>query len=101
MLVTDVAAELRCATALPMSVRILDGRKKGWWSAEWIQLEERQMARPRSGSEPSGKDSDNLMDELRKLWTHDEPAVGVPLMRSDPYLSASHMTLDSYQVNMD
>lgn len=46
-------------------------------------------------------ESDNLIEELRKLWV-DQPVVqGVPLMRSDPFLSASHMTLDSYQINND
>ena len=51
---------------------------------------------PRQRSE-----SDNLIDELRKLWV-DQPIVqGVPLMRSDPFMSASHMTLDSYQINND
>jgi len=49
-------------------------------------------ARPRA-------ESDNLMEELKRLWV-DQPQ-GVPLMRSDPFLSASHMTLDSFQINND
>jgi hypothetical protein len=28
-------------------------------------------------------------------------SVGVPLMRSDPFLSASHVTLENYQINID
>ena len=70
--------------------------------ADWIQQETAQVGRPRSGSDPTANNSDHLMEELRKLWTQDPPAVvGVPLMRSDPYLSASHMTLDSSQINID
>ena len=70
--------------------------------ADWIQQEE-EAGRPRSGSDPGAKNAEHLMEELRKLWTQDQvpEIVGVPLMRSDPFLSASHMTLDSYQINMD
>jgi hypothetical protein len=44
------------------------------------------------------------MAELQKLWVHHEGAASqaaVPLIKSDPYLSASHMTLESYQINND
>ena len=61
--------------------------------------------RPRADSDPVLKlTTETFLEELRKLWVDEsevEPVVGVPLMRSDPFLSASHMTLDSYQINND
>ena len=61
--------------------------------------DDKQETRGRAGSDP-GLNTDAFLEELRKLWI--EPAQPeIPLMRSDPYLSASHMTLDSYQINID
>lgn len=53
-----------------------------------------QSRRPRADSDPAG---DIFLEELEKLWINPNP----PLMRSDPFLSASHMTLDNYLVNDD
>jgi hypothetical protein len=75
------------------------------------------VLRPRADSDPIAK-SQNILQELERLWINNaeedsssvvgtvvgSPAlsvVGVPLMRSDPFLSASHMTLNDYQINID
>ena len=69
------------------------------------------VLRPRADSDPIEK-SQNILQELERLWINNpeeesvvgSPAlsvVGVPLMRSDPFLSASHMTLNDYQINID
>jgi hypothetical protein len=50
------------------------------------------QTRQRADSDPG----DFLLQELEKLWS--EPH---PLIRSDPYLSASHMTLENYQIHDD
>ena len=72
------------------------------------------VLRPRADSDPISK-SQEILHELERLWiNHEEESsspvvvgsptlsvVGVPLMRSDPFLSASHMTLNDYQINID
>lgn len=71
------------------------------------------VLRPRADSDPIAK-SQNILQELERLWINNNEeessqvvgsptlsVVGVPLMRSDPFLSASHMTLNDYQINID
>jgi len=41
------------------------------------------------------------LSEAASILGSPSVTVGVPLMRSDPFLSASHMTLENYQVNID
>lgn len=61
-------------------------------------------ARQRADSDPVLKmNTDAFLEQLRQLWV--EPPTpeftGVPLTQTNPFLSASHMTLDSYQINND
>lgn len=56
--------------------------------------------RQRADSDPG----DIFLEELERLWINPVAAavqVVVPLGVSDPFLSASHMTLENYQVNDD
>ena len=71
-------------------------------AAEWVD-HSGETGRPRADSDPgtAALNTENLMQELQRLWTNDHHVEGVPLMRSDPFLSASHMTLDGYQINND
>ena len=71
------------------------------------------VLRPRADSDPLVTNSQNILQELERLWINNDATaesvvgsptlsvVGVPLMRSDPFLSASHMTLNDYQINID
>lgn len=76
----------------------------GDWVAHAVKTSSEGITeRPRADSDP-GQITENLMAELHKLWVHHEGAASqaaVPLIKSDPYLSASHMTLESYQINND
>ena len=73
---------------------------------DWAAPQESDEGRTRADSDPGGGiNTDNLMAELQRLWiqqtTEKAEEPHHPLLRSDPFLSASHMTLEDYQINND
>jgi hypothetical protein len=62
------------------------------------------FARPRADSEPSLKVTERLMEEIRKLWILPEDDVEGSMVQmgdSLPLLSASHVTLEGFHINLD
>jgi hypothetical protein len=68
------------------------------WVSDHQETPQPSEGRARADSDP-GINTERLMEQLQQLWIQDNGQV--PLLRSDPFLSASHATLESYQVNND
>jgi len=61
------------------------------------------FGRPRADSEPGLRVTERLMEEIRKLWIlpEDEGGAGFGSTAHYPVLSASHVTLDGFTINLD
>jgi hypothetical protein len=61
------------------------------------------FGRPRADSEPGLRVTERLMEEIRKLWIlpEDEGGAGFGSAAQYPVLSASHVTLDGFNINLD
>jgi len=72
---------------------------------EWVpeDLDSNMVARPRADSEPGLKVTEKLMEEIRKLWQlggdMESSSPVMPLLaESTRFLSASHATLDGFNL---
>jgi len=85
----------------PALLSFFDDSEEGEGSfLDFIPSEE-SFGRPRADSDPGLRVTEKLMEEIRKLWILPEEDACTSFGTNDPLLSASHVTLEAFNFNID